>query len=201
MHRDSGPREPPGQQRCGHGPESTPREKGCGVERAEQGRGVPASGGLGSLSPLGLPLSSGLPTPATHPCTPPPLLSSHGMAQSLRAPIYGFSSLLIGICLPTRIKHAGFPVSILNQHISPFEPGLGEDKQEAAGSRPTGRPLRPPPLCSPSPLPGAQGEWSSHPSLMEDSGPRRRRQACLPLTASSVWARGRCSSLRNCSRV
>ena len=121
------PGSPFGQQRCGHGPESTPREKGCGVERADQGTGVPTGAGAGSLSPPGPCLyPAGSPTP-----TPPTLLGSHSEAQSPRDPIYGFSSLLIGICLPARIKHAGFSVGVLNQHVSPSEPGLGEDKQEA----------------------------------------------------------------------
>lgn len=82
------------------------------MERAEKGTGVPAGGGgAGSLSSLGPRLyPAGSPTP--------PLLDYHGEAQSPWDPIYGFSSLLIGICLPARIKHAGFLVGILNQHLS-----------------------------------------------------------------------------------
>ena len=168
VHRDGGPREPPQTAEVWPRPSPPPERRAVGWRERSRAEGSRPVGGPGSLSPSGLAYVRRAP----HPCTPPPLLSSHDVAESLRDPIYGFSSLLIGICLPARIKHTGFPVCILNQHVSLFKPGLGEDKPEAAGSRPTGGPLRPPPLCSPSPLPGAQGEWSSHPGLTEDSGPR-----------------------------
>ena len=103
-----------------------PERRAVGWRGPTRAQGPGRWGGRKPVSPRPRLYPAGSPTP-----TPPTLLGSHGEAKSPRDPIYGFSSLLIGICLPARIKHAGFSVGILNQHVSPSEPGLGEDKQEA----------------------------------------------------------------------